>query len=222
MKDVPKKLKNWEELVNDGEQYGDIKSELTENQRIIFENIKDQKVLKLQDAYAFVKRDEVTREHGINLARLIADFELLKSIHTIIITHNNLGPEGIKILAASSSLPKVDYLHLGSNSLGDEGAESIAACDLFSEVKTLNLEQNGITERGAKALAASPMLTKLTSLNLVDNRVRDQGALAIADSDTFSNLIYLHLGGNQIKSEEAKKALRESKKLNRLEKLKVF
>ena len=219
---MPKKLKNWEELVNDGEQYGDTKSELTPNQKIIFENIKDQKVLKLQDAYAFVKRDEVTREHGINLARLIADFELLKSIHTIIITHNNLGPEGIKILAASSSLPKVDYLHLGSNSLGDEGAESIAACGLFSEVKTLNLEQNGITERGAKALAASPMLTKLTSLNLVDNRVRDQGALAIADSDTFSNLTYLHLGGNQIKSEEAKKALRESKKLNRLEKLKVF
>ena len=34
---MPKKLKNWEELVNDGEQYGDIKSELTQNQKIIFE-----------------------------------------------------------------------------------------------------------------------------------------------------------------------------------------
>ena len=219
---MSKKLKNWEELVNDGEQYGDIKSELTPNQKIVFENIKDQKVLKLQDAYAFVKRDEVTREHGINLARLISDFELLNSIHTIIITHNNLGPEGIKILAASSSLPKVDYLHLGSNSLGDEGAEVLAACYLFSEVKTLNLEQNGITARGAEALATSPVLTKLTALNLVDNRVGDQGVLAIANSDTLSNLIYLHLGGNQIKSEEAKKALRESKKLTRLEKLKVF
>ena len=85
---MSKKLKNWEELVNDGEQYGNIKNELSPKQKIIFENIKDQKVLKLQDAYAFVKRDEVTREHGINLARLIADFELLKSIHTIIITHN--------------------------------------------------------------------------------------------------------------------------------------
>ena len=219
---MPKKLKNWEELVNDGEQYGDIKNELTPNQKIIFENIKNQKVLKLQDAYAFVKRDEVTREHGINLARLISDFELLNSIHTIIITHNNLGPEGVKIISASSSLPKVDYLHLGSNSLGDEGAESIAACDLFSEVKTLNLEQNGITARGAEALATSPVLTKLTALNLVDNRIGDQGALAIANSDTLSNLIYLHLGGNQIKSEEAKKALRESKKLTRLKNLKVF
>ena len=219
---MSKKLKNWEELVNDGEQYGDPTSELTQEQKIIFENIKDQKVLKLQDAYAFIKRNEVTREHGINLAKLVADFEPLSSVHTIIITHNNLGPEGIKILAASSSLPKIDYLHLGSNNLGDEGVEALSFCDLFSEVKTLNLEQNGITERGAKALAASSALTKLTSLNLVDNRIGDQGALAIANSDTLSNLTYLHLGGNRIKSEETKIALRESKKLTQLKTLKAF
>ena len=216
------KLKNWEELVNDGEQYGDPTSELTQDQKAIFENIKDQKVLKLQDAYAFIKRNEVTREHGINLAKLVADFEPLSSVHTIIITHNNLGPEGIKILAASSSLPKIDYLHLGSNNLGDEGVEALSSCDLFSEVKTLNLEQNGITERGAKALASSSTLTQLTSLNLVDNRIGDQGALAIANSNTLSNLIYLHLGGNRIKYEETKTALRESKNLTQLKTLKVF
>ncbi len=173
---MSKKLKNWEELVNDGEQYGNPTSELTEDQKAIFENIKDQKILKLQDAYAFVKRGEVTRAHGINLAALVSDFEPLSSVHTIIITHNNLGPEGIKILAASSSLPKIDYLHLGSNNLGDEGVETLSSCDLFSEIQTLNLEQNGITERGAKALAESSALTKLTSLNLVDNRIGDQGA----------------------------------------------
>ena len=216
------KLKNWEELCNDGEQYGDPTSELTKDQKAIFENIKDQKVLKLQDAYLFVKRDEVTRAHGINLATLISDFEPLSSIQTIIITHNNLGPEGMKILAESNSLPKVDYLHLGSNNLGDDGLEILASCDLFSEVKTLNLEQNGITERGAKALATSSALTQLTSLNLVDNRIGDEGALAIASSDTLSNLIYLHLGGNRIKSEKSKVALRESKKLTNLKTLKVF
>ena len=216
------KLKNWEELVNDGEQYGDPTSELTQDQKAVFENIKDQKILKIQDAYDFVKRNEVTRAHGINLATLVSDFEPLSLVHTIIITHNNLGPEGLEIIAASSSLPKVDYLHLGSNNLGDEGLETLASCDLFSEVKTLNLEQNGITERGAKALARSSALTQLTSLNMVDNRIGDQGALAIANSDTLSNLTYLHLGGNRIKSEEAKAALRESKKLTQLKILKVF
>ena len=76
--------------------------------------------------------------------------------------------------------------------------------------------------RGAKALAASPVLTQITSLNLVDNRVGDEGALAIADSDVLAQLTYLHLGGNRIKSDDAKQALRESKKLTKLEKLKVF
>jgi len=56
----------------------------------------------------------------------------------------------------------------------------------------------------------------------VDNKVGEEGAFALADSDTLSNLTYLHLGGNRIKSDEAKKALRESKKLTHLEKLKVF
>jgi hypothetical protein len=52
--------------------------------------------------------------------------------------------------------------------------------------------------------------------------VGDEGALAIADSDTLAQLTYLHLGGNRIKSDDAKQALRESKKLTKLEKLKVF
>ena len=52
---MSKKPKNWEELVNDGEQYGDITSELTPNQKIIFENIKDQKVLKLDSSFDYAR-----------------------------------------------------------------------------------------------------------------------------------------------------------------------
>ena len=57
---------------------------------------------------------------------------------------------------------------------------------------------------------------------MVDNRVGDEGALAIANSDNLSNLNYLHLGGNRVKSEEAKSALKNSSKLTKLEKLKIF
>jgi len=89
-------------------------------------------------------------------------------------------------------------------------------------VTTLNLECNGITAEGAKALAQSPYLTKVEHLNLVDNRVGDEGAMAIANSDNLSNLNYLHLGGNRVKSEEAKSALKNSTKLTKLEKLKIF
>lgn len=219
---MEKKIKNWEELVNDGENYGGTNENLTPEQKIVFESIKNKTVLKIQDAYAFSRTGKISEDHGRVLATLIANFEALKNITTIIITHNRLGSEGIKILAQSKLLPKVDYLHLGSNDLGSEGAKIIAQSELFSEVKTLNLECNGITAEGARALAASPFLTQLTSLNLVDNRVGDEGALAIADSDTLSNLTYLHLGGNRVRSEDAKNALRTSKKLTCLETLKVF
>ena len=119
-------------------------------------------------------------------------------------------------------LPKINYLHLGSNDLGNEGISILAQASVFSEVTTLNLECNGITAEGAKALAQSPYLTKVEHLNLVDNRVGDEGAMAIANSDNLSNLNYLHLGGNRVKSEEAKSALKNSPKLTKLEKLKIF
>jgi len=217
-----KKLPGWEELVNDGENYAGMGANFSPQEKIIFESIKDKKVLKLQDKYAFSKTGKVSETHGQELAELVAGFEPVKTITTLIITHNNLGPEGVKILFQSAHLPRLDYLHLGSNDLGDEGAKIIAESPLVSEVTTLNLECNGITAEGAKALAASPYLTKVTTLNMVDNRVRDEGAFAVAASSTLSNLTYLHLGGNHIKSDEAKAALRESPHLKNLTTLKVF
>lgn len=217
-----KKQLNWEALVNDGENYGGIDRDLSPQEKIVFESIKDKRILKIQDSYAFSKSGQVTADHGKELATLIAGFEPVRQVTTLILTHNHLGPEGVKILTESKILPKITYLHLGSNHLGDEGIKIISQAKMFSEVTTLNLECNGITAEGAKALAASPVFTKVTHLNLVDNRVGDEGALALADSAAMSNLTYLHLGGNRIKSAEAKQALKESPKLARLETLKVF
>ena len=220
---APKQVKNWEELVNDGENYGDTHGNYSPMEKVIFESIKDKVLLKIQDSYAFSKSGhEKTSDHGKQLAELVANFEPLKNITRLIITHNGLGPEGVRILCNSSSLPQVDILHLGSNNIGDEGVKFLAQSELFSKLTNLNLECNGITAEGAKCLAASSTLTQLTSLSLVDNRIGDEGAFAIADSDAFANLTYLHLGGNRVKSEEAKAALRESKKLTQLQTLKVF
>jgi len=220
---MQEKLKNWEELCNDGENYGGEGQNLSPKEKILFENIKDKKILKIQDAYRFSKTGKIEENHGRELAEMIANFPFVKTISSLIITHNRLGPEGIQILVSSSSiLPKVNYLHLGSNDLGDEGIQILAQAELFSEVQTLNLECNGITAKGAKALATSPFLTKVEHLNLVDNRIGDEGALAIANSDNLSNLNYLHLGGNRVKSEEAKSALKNPTKLTKLGKLKIF
>jgi len=222
LNNMQNKTKNWEELCNDGENYGGEGKNLSPKEKILFESIKDKKVLKIQDAYLFSKTGKIEEGHGPQLAEMIANFQFIKTISSVILTHNHLGAEGIKILAESQFLPKIKDLHLGSNNLGDEGAKIIAQAEVFSELVTLNLECNGITAEGAKALAQSSVLTKVEYLNLVDNRVGNEGALAIANSDNFSNLTYLHLGGNRVKSEEAKAALKNSPKLSKLEKLKVF
>ncbi len=224
MASPPKKLKNWEELINDGENYGDEGKDFSSFEKAVFESIKDQKVLKIQDSFLFVKTGHNAEDpdHPVVLAKMLAAFEPLNVITSIIITHNRFNAEALKILVASPIISNIDYLHLGSNNLGDEGAKIVAESPLFAKVHTLNLECNGIGAEGAKALANSKTLTEVTSLSMVDNRVGDEGALAIAQSDNLKNLTYLHLGGNRVKSEEAKQALRESPKLTQLKTLKVF
>ena len=45
---MQKKLKNWEELCNDGENYGGEGENLSPKEKILFENIKDKNILKIQ------------------------------------------------------------------------------------------------------------------------------------------------------------------------------
>lgn len=220
----PKKFKNWEEIINDGENYGGVEEQLAPMEKAVFEAIKDKKVLKVQDSFVFSKTGHNAdgENHPIELAELIANFEHLKEVTSLIITHNRINAEALQIMVNSPILNNIDYLHLGSNNLGDEGAKIIAESPLFAKVHTLNLECNGIGPEGAKALATSTVLTQVTTLSLVDNRIGDEGALAIAQSDNLRNLTYLHLGGNRVKSEDVKQALRESPKLTQLKTLKVF
>ena len=217
-------IKNWEELINDVENYGDPGASLAPMEKAVFESIKDKKVLKVQDSYVFSRtgHNAESENHPVELAELLAHFEHLKEVTSLIITHNRLTPEALRILVNSPILNNIDYLHLGSNALGDAGAKIVAESPLFAKVHTLNLECNGIGPAGAKALATSTVLTQVSTLSMVDNRVGDEGALAIAQSDNLSNLTYLHLGGNRVKSEDVKRALRESPKLTQLKTLKVF
>ena len=73
---MPDKLKNWEELCNDGENYGNEGENLSPKEKILFENIKDKKVLKIQDAYLFSKTGKIEDDHGKNLAKMIHQFQL--------------------------------------------------------------------------------------------------------------------------------------------------
>ena len=105
--------KNWEELCNDGDNYAGEGKNLSPKEKILFENIKDKKVLKIQDAYLFSKTGKFEENHGRDLAEMIANFSFIKTISSMILTHNQLGPDGVKLLAESTYLPKIIDLHLG-------------------------------------------------------------------------------------------------------------
>ena len=90
------KIKNWEELCNDGENYGGEGKNLSPQEKILFESIKDKKVLKIQDAYLFSKTGKIEEGHGPKLCEMIANFQFIKTISSMILTHNHLGAEGIK------------------------------------------------------------------------------------------------------------------------------
>tara|TARA_B100000686_G_C16781190_1_gene971993 strand:- start:1697 stop:2347 length:651 start_codon:yes stop_codon:yes gene_type:complete len=214
------KINSWEELVNDGENYG--KADLSPLEKILVESIKNRTILKIQDRFLFSKTGEVDPDHGVRLAELIANFEPLKEIESLILTHNDLGPEGVAILSESPVLTQINDLHLGSSQLKDEGARILAQSGQWENLSYLNLECNGIGLEGARALANSPHLRKLTSLNLVDNRLGDEGVMTVVESEIVSCLTYLHLGGNRLKNSATKKNVQESPRLAHIKTLKIF
>ena len=83
MASPPKKLKNWEELINDGQNYGDEGKDFTPFEKAVFESIKDQKILKIQDSFLFVKtgHDAENPDHPVQLAKMLATFRTAECHH---------------------------------------------------------------------------------------------------------------------------------------------
>jgi uncharacterized protein (TIGR02996 family) len=137
---------------------------------------------------------------------------------------NNLGPEGMRVLAAAR-LPQLRGLHLLRTRPGVEGVEALAVAGgdagLFgltlggnnlpaaaarvlarapglSNLRVLDLRENRLGDAGAAALADSPHLRNLVQLDLAENGIEDDGALALADSAHLAGLVCLDLHGNVI------------------------
>jgi hypothetical protein len=156
------------------------------------------------------------------LARLI-EAPALAAVEDLDLSDNNLGPEGVRALAAArlphlrslhllrtrpetdgvralvgaAFLPELRGLALGGNNLGPAAAKLIADSPAVGSLRVLDLGgENRLGDRGAAALAGSPHLGKLVLLDLAENQVGEAGAAAVADSAGLGGLIYLDLYGN--------------------------
>src|SRR5210317_787958 len=92
---------------------------------------------------------------------------------------------GIKQLAESKLLEKVETLDLNTHNIGDEGAEALAKSKNLQNLKVLNLFNNQIENDGVKALFESKAYPKLSTISLFGNKIGPKGAEAIAESKTI-------------------------------------
>jgi len=112
---------------------------------------------------------------------------------------NDLGNDGVALLARSQFLGKLDALDLGFNALDDTGIAELAKAGTLTGLKTLALNDNGqITGQGVKSLAESPFFAGLTGLDVSGNDIGEDGVKAVAAGPTFPALHTFRVNGNHI------------------------
>eukprot|EP00934_Nitzschia_sp_Nitz4_P009142 Nitzschia sp. Nitz4//scaffold170_size48074//5703//7421//NITZ4_007100-RA/size48074-processed-gene-0.10-mRNA-1//1//CDS//3329538625//9132//frame0 len=111
---------------------------------------------------------------------LQAGSQLLSSLHSLDLRYNDLGPQGIEVLAeALAEVPNscLKTLYLEGTKAGDLGAAALAK---LSNLEDLYLGSNGIGPEGAASLAqTAPRHWK--KLFLEGNSIGSEGAMAFVD-----------------------------------------
>lgn len=119
------------------------------------------------------------------------------SVTRLLLHHQVIGDEGVRILAESLHGSSVVWLGLGFNKIGDDGAGVLAAALQGSAVTSLDLSSNNIGDEGAKALAAALQSSGISQLNLFQNLIGEKGARALLDGVRTSAVTALELGFNR-------------------------
>ncbi len=86
-------------------------------------------------------------------------------------------------------------LVLSHNELGNDGARVLAACPHLAELRTLRLVGCGIGDDGIRALAESPHLNQLVTLEVVNNPIGDPGCRAFLETPHMHSLRRLLVPG---------------------------
>ena len=93
---------------------------------------------------------------------------------------------------------------------------AISSSTNFKNLTYLDVSQNDLKASGAQILAVSQNLYNLQHLNITHNKIEESGFRCLADSESFPLLNNLVIySGNHI-TQDCKKYLHRSKKMNQL------
>jgi hypothetical protein len=133
--------------------------------------------------------------HPGPVLQVLSDSSCTKTITTLDLRYNDMGPEGIQEIAnslqsngATANRCYWQVLYLEGNQVGDDGAIALAdalsnqATTLSSYLRELYLGQNDIGPVGATALAKCLAHTRLRKLYLEGNRIGSEGAKAFIEA----------------------------------------
>ncbi|WP_148204928.1 F-box protein [Candidatus Amoebophilus asiaticus] len=146
-------------------------------------------------------------------------------VHTVNLSLNKIGCEGVALLGKCLQSSKVRAVLLWSNLIKAKGAQAFAKSlavnktirkiDLSSnqlqaagaaaltkhlpkQIKTIHLTSNQIKDEGAIEVAKNIKLIELDEMNLERNRIGDKGIIGIIENIQSSLLKRIYLGGNEI------------------------
>jgi uncharacterized protein (TIGR02996 family) len=122
----------------------------------------------------------------------LAEAPFLATLRRLNLNSNSFGAEGLATLLAAKP-PELHTLGMIDNDLGDEGVKLLADTPASDTLLDINLAQNNLTEAALKALGKSKHLKNLLALRLQANGIDTPAAAALAKSKLGKRLAVLEL-----------------------------
>jgi uncharacterized protein (TIGR02996 family) len=131
-------------------------------------------------------------EMGLEGARELARAPFLASLRRLNVNYNSFGPEGLNALLEKQP-SQLHTLQMTANDLGDEGVAYLAESPASDTLQELDLRLNGLWKPSVKALANAKHLRALVVLRLNDNRILKSAAAPLLASPLGERLAILEV-----------------------------
>lgn len=127
------------------------------------------------------------------ITRLGCAETLTSRLNQLMLVSTYLGPPFAAALFETRQWTSLEQLDIRNNRIGPQGAKVLAASS-FDALSSLNIGGNNIGERGIKSIVESTWANQLTSLSMSATPLSDRACDIIAQSESLSNLRWLQFG----------------------------